>query len=559
MLFQTYAPFEQSLRVIMGELRRDRKWSMQVTALYDYEPEQSDELRFIEGDVLRVLQVQDDGWWSGYNVESPNVIGIFPSNYVQALRTVFKMQSAKSLVDAGRTPRPPASSRQRIELQFRQGFATSEIEDGDEDDKVEETRTDNRGAILLLRQNLEQAERASQAVRDARRQAERERRRHRKCWRERGHDEDTDEEEHLGQHAVDVNYNGNEDDTEDEEEAAPQLQGDMHETKCQEADEGQVDKISDTIEKKGRVQTEQLRACQGLGSAKTQHDRFGSHSELMQRSKQEEEQRRNMQQSLDNEQEQWRLNAVKEEVHCRFIEAEMQNEESVIPSRAPSSSKSRRKVMKKEAVDLIKKLVQQQLEETLRDHDAKMDELQRMVSRLQTVVRKQTAMLEDSTYQLMNLQVKQHQQKMPMSGSNWKFFQVVAITAASLARMCSSHRLSTHLSGLALTDIRPEQLFRIGSVFARRALTLIREMKSKQLGRIDNRFSQQVKWCLSAYEVRWMTIHNQCELEVYRLHANPEIAIYYCEHLLKLRMPPISSISSQQQEVSLPTLPMRFS
>ncbi|KAF4146693.1 hypothetical protein GN958_ATG04106 [Phytophthora infestans] len=136
------------------------------------------------------------------------------------------------------------------------------------------------------------------------------------------------------------------------------------------------------------------------------------------------------------------------------------------------------------------------------------------------------------------------------SGSNWKFFQVVAITAASLARMCSSHRLSTHLSGLALTDIRPEQLFRIGSVFARRALTLIREMKSKQLGRIDNRFSQQVKWCLSAYEVRWMTIHNQCELEVYRLHANPEIAIYYCEHLLKLRMPPISSISSQQQEVS---------
>ncbi|KAF4030016.1 Variant SH3 domain [Phytophthora infestans] len=258
----------------MGELRRDRKWSMQVTALYDYEPErirlpfpfqchgsnvntcnESDELRFIEGDVLRVLQVQDDGWWSGYNVESPDVIGIFPSNYVQALRTVFKMQSAKSLVDAGRTPRPPASSRQRIELQFRQGFATLEIEDGDEDDKVEETRTDNRGAILLLRQNLEQAERASQAVRDARRQAERERRRHRKCWRERGHDEDTDEEEHLGQHAVDVNHNGNEDDTEDEEETAPQLQGDMHVTKCQEADEGQVDKISDTIEKKGGVQT----------------------------------------------------------------------------------------------------------------------------------------------------------------------------------------------------------------------------------------------------------------------------------------------------------------
>ncbi|EGZ20086.1 hypothetical protein PHYSODRAFT_465859, partial [Phytophthora sojae] len=71
--------------------------------------------------------------------------------------------------------------------------------------------------------------------------------------------------------------------------------------------------------------------------------------------------------------------------------------------------------MKREAVELIKTLVQQQLGETLRDHDAKMDELQRMVARLQTVVRKQTAMLEDSTDQIVNLQMGQeHERKIPM-------------------------------------------------------------------------------------------------------------------------------------------------
>ncbi|KAG2768739.1 hypothetical protein PC116_g7801 [Phytophthora cactorum] len=137
-----------------------------------------------------------------------------------------------------------------------------------------------------------------------------------------------------------------------------------------------------------------------------------------------------------------------------------------------------------------------------------------------------------------------------LTGSIWRFFNAMASTSASLARMCSTHRLSTHIAGLALTEMRPERLFRIGSVIARRALTLVREAKSDQSDQRDTRFSQQLKWCLSAYEIRWTAIYYQCELEIFRLDAIPEIAIYFCECILKLRIPPLASISSQQQDVA---------
>ncbi|KAG3135601.1 hypothetical protein PI126_g18183 [Phytophthora idaei] len=520
-----------------------RTCSMQVTALYDYEPEQNDELSFQEGDVLRVLFVQDDGWWSGYNVESPNVVGLFPSNYVQAIRTAPQVQSTKSLVDAGTTPRPPASSRQRIQQQPRQESDTPELEGDEEVDKVKELRSEYRGhvgAVLQLRKNLEQAERVSEAVRDARQQAERERLRHRKSWRER----EQDEEEDIDEQVVEASHNGGEGDTEDEDEAAfPQLQGDMHETDRQEADKGsnimmkneaqtdeELDRATQTTadtenaaatviarvyrrhaaiiqtnsEREREVEQQKIRviaavhiqrwaahaysrqrkqktarrrwqrendavtniqkwirmrwACfwrrrveiertmreaqqarhlvemmkvqqlQAEGEEKMRREAENEHrlvkekeerQQLEQKAKQaEEEQHRVLQQKLEDEQQKLRqlqLKAVEEEVHRRFIQAKGQDaDDPAAPSQAPSPGKTRRKVMKKEAVDLIKTLVQQQLGETLRDHDAKMDELQRMVARLQTVVRKQTAMLEDSTDQLMNLQMKQQEQRLPM-------------------------------------------------------------------------------------------------------------------------------------------------
>lgn len=71
------------------------------------------------------------------------------------------------------------------------------------------------------------------------------------------------------------------------------------------------------------------------------------------------------------------------------------------PSTSPTREKLRKTVMKKEAVDLINGLVRQQLDETLRDRDNKVEELQRMVAALQDVVQKQNVMLTASNNQLL--------------------------------------------------------------------------------------------------------------------------------------------------------------
>lgn len=52
-------------------------------ALYDYEPQGDDELKVTEGDVIEVLQKQDDGWWEGRLPSGKQ--GVFPSNYVEEI------------------------------------------------------------------------------------------------------------------------------------------------------------------------------------------------------------------------------------------------------------------------------------------------------------------------------------------------------------------------------------------------------------------------------------------------------------------------------------------
>ncbi|KAE9320315.1 hypothetical protein PR003_g17748 [Phytophthora rubi] len=559
----------------MEERRQRRNWSMQVTALYDYEPEQSDELGFREGDVLRVVRVQDDGWWSGYNVETPNTIGLFPSNYVQAQRSVAPVQNTKTLVDAVTTPRPPGSSRQRIQQQSRQAPDTPELEDED-DDEVHDLRSEFRGhigTVLQLRKNLEQAERATDAVRDARRQAEREKLRRTKNWRERAQNEVDEEGQYESvydrRHQQQEQTPGNEEDTEDDddESAYPQQQGHMHESAEQGAEEADVEKSTGDEEENNihrEVEAEQLNTtieaenAAATVIARTYHrhndivrenherrrraeqrqlseiaavciQRWAAHAYSRQRKRRQRElerctarrrreretqaateiqkwirlrwacfwrrrvqierekrsgmvvqqheelenanqrlteedqnldrrvevedirnrladvesqrqllrrraeegevqdQDRQLQQKLE-ERKQLQLQAADNEVQHRFEEAseqELEGDQFDVDPALPSPSahfcspdKPRRKVMKKEAVDLIKTLVQQQLGATLRDQDAKMDELQRMVARLQTVVRKQTAMLEDSTDQLVSLQMGQHDRKIPLPPRN---------------------------------------------------------------------------------------------------------------------------------------------
>ncbi|RHY13002.1 hypothetical protein DYB25_003940 [Aphanomyces astaci] len=55
-----------------------------ATALYNYTPDEEDELELHEGDVVCVTKEQDDGWCRGF-VESDPIkhLGLFPSNYVR--------------------------------------------------------------------------------------------------------------------------------------------------------------------------------------------------------------------------------------------------------------------------------------------------------------------------------------------------------------------------------------------------------------------------------------------------------------------------------------------
>jgi len=58
-----------------------------VIAIYEYEPQNDDELRFRENTVLYVIKKNSDGWWEGVmEAEGGHpVCGLFPENYVESL------------------------------------------------------------------------------------------------------------------------------------------------------------------------------------------------------------------------------------------------------------------------------------------------------------------------------------------------------------------------------------------------------------------------------------------------------------------------------------------
>lgn len=53
-----------------------------MRALYDYEATSAEEISFSEGEVFKVLEKSDDGWWTG---EKDGVVGHFPSMVVEEL------------------------------------------------------------------------------------------------------------------------------------------------------------------------------------------------------------------------------------------------------------------------------------------------------------------------------------------------------------------------------------------------------------------------------------------------------------------------------------------
>lgn len=58
-----------------------------MVAIYDYEPQNDDELRFKENTVIFVINKNSDGWWEGVMEQNAGqaVHGLFPENYVESL------------------------------------------------------------------------------------------------------------------------------------------------------------------------------------------------------------------------------------------------------------------------------------------------------------------------------------------------------------------------------------------------------------------------------------------------------------------------------------------
>ncbi|PRD33232.1 UNVERIFIED_CONTAM: Sorbs1 [Trichonephila clavipes] len=51
-------------------------------AMFNYKPQNDDELELSEGDTIYVVEMCDDGWYVGTSVRT-GIFGIFPGNYVE--------------------------------------------------------------------------------------------------------------------------------------------------------------------------------------------------------------------------------------------------------------------------------------------------------------------------------------------------------------------------------------------------------------------------------------------------------------------------------------------
>ena len=72
--------------------------SERAIVVFPYEPENPDELKLVEGDIITILNkdVPDsEGWWEG---EVSGKVGMFPNNFVQLLPSEEEDTSVKDKV-----------------------------------------------------------------------------------------------------------------------------------------------------------------------------------------------------------------------------------------------------------------------------------------------------------------------------------------------------------------------------------------------------------------------------------------------------------------------------
>lgn len=176
------------------------------------------------------------------------------------------------------------------------------------------------------------------------------------------------------------------------------------------------------------------------------------------RRKAEEEQRR--QQERENQERQREEQEIEELERKQRQAQQKQQPRQAATSKlhqgeTPTEEKAHKKIMKKEAVDLVKILVKKQLDEKLREHDEKMGELQRLVTTLQDVIRKQSEMiLQGSNEPLPELQLPRKITE-PVHALGSQQHQQSSIPAPSLKQPMQPSSFSTPFASSSSSTFAP--------------------------------------------------------------------------------------------------------
>lgn len=92
-------------------------------ARFDFEGEQSDELSFSEGDVIRLKEYVEEEWARG---EVNGHVGIFPLNFVEVLEDLPPVPVQKSVLNKtalpGKRPKPYIYKLYTFYLMFKETF-----------------------------------------------------------------------------------------------------------------------------------------------------------------------------------------------------------------------------------------------------------------------------------------------------------------------------------------------------------------------------------------------------------------------------------------------------
>ncbi|CAF0812216.1 unnamed protein product [Adineta steineri] len=88
-IFQKNFYFKHLLYNILNISTRGRTVPYQCQVLYDYTPQNPDELEIHVGDIINIIEMCDDGWYCGMmekeNQGETMEFGTFPGNYVKLL------------------------------------------------------------------------------------------------------------------------------------------------------------------------------------------------------------------------------------------------------------------------------------------------------------------------------------------------------------------------------------------------------------------------------------------------------------------------------------------